>query len=147
MITIKKILCPLDLSAEHTKKIVDYAQTLAKALNAEVIACFVTSSFDQMSGYKLDIPELMDDYISKLTGMAEEDLKKLCVNEFKDIKASYRIVNGYPAEEILALAEKENVDFIVMGTNGRKGLNHFIFGSVAEKVVKSSSIPVMTIKP
>ena len=57
------------------------------------------------------------------------------------------LVVGYAAEEILKTAVKENCDLIVMGTHGRKGIDRILFGSVAEKVVKRSSVPVLTIRP
>ena len=57
------------------------------------------------------------------------------------------VVVGYAAEEILSLAENEDADLIVMGTHGRKGIDRILFGSVAEKVVKNSSRPVLTIRP
>ena len=60
---------------------------------------------------------------------------------------SSKIVTGYPAEEIIKLAESENVDLIVMGTHGRSGIDRILFGSVAEKVVKNASKPVLTIHP
>jgi nucleotide-binding universal stress UspA family protein len=50
---------------------------------------------------------------------------------------------GDPAQEILKLIDKEKVDMVVMATTGHKG--HFRFGSVAEKVVKNSKVPVVTI--
>ena len=57
------------------------------------------------------------------------------------------VVVGYAAEEILALAESEQADIIVMGTRGRKGIDLILFGSVAEKVVKNATCPVLTIRP
>ena len=57
------------------------------------------------------------------------------------------VVVGYAAEEILALAESEQADNIVMGTRGRKGIDLILFGSVAEKVVKNATCPVLTIRP
>ncbi len=50
---------------------------------------------------------------------------------------------GDPAQEILKLIEKEKVDMVIIASHGRKG--HFHFGSVAEKVVKNSPVPVVTI--
>ena len=54
---------------------------------------------------------------------------------------------GSPAEKILALAKKEKIDLIIMGAHGRTGLDRVIFGSVADKVVKSASCPVLTVHP
>ena len=54
---------------------------------------------------------------------------------------------GYPAEEILRLAEARHADMIVMGTHGRTGFDRMLFGSVAEKVVMAAACPVLTVKP
>jgi len=56
------------------------------------------------------------------------------------------IVDGNPADEILKLAEKESVDLIVMGTLGSSGIERFLLGSVADKVIRSSRIPVLTVR-
>jgi len=53
---------------------------------------------------------------------------------------------GCPYEEILKFAEEKGVDLIVMGTQGRSGLDRVIFGSTAEKVVRNSDCPVLTVK-
>jgi nucleotide-binding universal stress UspA family protein len=71
------------------------------------------------------------------------------VEEFgkKFPKVETRVELGVPAEKILAFAEKEKIDLIVMGAHGRSGLERAIFGSVANKVVKSAPCPVLTIHP
>jgi universal stress protein A len=56
------------------------------------------------------------------------------------------LVLGDPAAEILRMAEDENVDLIVMGTHGRKGLSRLIMGSVAEAVMRRATCPVLTLK-
>ena len=50
-------------------------------------------------------------------------------------------------DSIVTLAQVEKADIIIMATHGRQGLNRLLFGSVAEKVVKTSPVPVMTIRP
>jgi nucleotide-binding universal stress UspA family protein len=57
------------------------------------------------------------------------------------------LVVGLPWEQILSVARDRAVDLIVMGTNGRHGLSHFVLGSVAERVVRLSPIPVLTVGP
>jgi nucleotide-binding universal stress UspA family protein len=58
-----------------------------------------------------------------------------------------RIRSGDPAAEILKTIDAETIDLVVMGTHGYKGLEHRIFGSVAEKVLRNSSVPILTINP
>ncbi|MBC2709827.1 MAG: universal stress protein [Desulfosarcina sp.] len=60
---------------------------------------------------------------------------------------SKKVVSGDAADEILKVLEAEDIDLVIMGTHGRKGLEHVIFGSVAEKVVKKSPVPVLSINP
>jgi nucleotide-binding universal stress UspA family protein len=55
------------------------------------------------------------------------------------------LVVGEPWNEVLDVAKKRNADLIVMGTHGRKGLSRVLFGSVAEKVVRLSPVPVLTV--
>ncbi len=56
------------------------------------------------------------------------------------------IVEGQPAKEILKLAEEQSVDLIVMGTLGRSGIEKFLLGSVADKVIRGSRIPVLIVR-
>lgn len=75
---------------------------------------------------------------------AKERLNEVCNKYLKGCPLYIKhIVIGDPAQEILKLIEKEKVDMVVMASRGRKG--HFHFGSVAEKVVKNSPVPVVTI--
>jgi nucleotide-binding universal stress UspA family protein len=62
------------------------------------------------------------------------------------IKASWRVQTGIPYEEIVKIAEEERADMIVMGTHGRSGLNRFLLGSVAERVIRLASCPVLTVR-
>ena len=57
------------------------------------------------------------------------------------------IVTGHPVVEILKVVESEDVGIVIMGTHGRSRMEHVIFGSVAENVVKKSPVPVLTINP
>jgi len=55
------------------------------------------------------------------------------------------VAEGNPGSEIISYAEKAGMDIIIMGTVGRTGLDRFLLGSVAEKVVRNSKIPVLTV--
>jgi nucleotide-binding universal stress UspA family protein len=56
------------------------------------------------------------------------------------------VLKGVPSEEIIKFTEENQIDLVVMGTHGRKGLDRVFFGNTAEKVVKRASCPVMTVR-
>jgi nucleotide-binding universal stress UspA family protein len=64
----------------------------------------------------------------------------------KGVAAKTEILAGNPAEEIIKYSQKNNVDLIIMSTRGRSGISRWVFGSVAEKVIRNSTVPVL-IKP
>jgi nucleotide-binding universal stress UspA family protein len=66
------------------------------------------------------------------------------MGDFKGYEVQFK--EGEPFLEIIQMAKKESVDLIVMGTHGRTGLDHVLFGSTAEKVVRRSSCPVLTVR-
>ncbi|MGC2276448.1 MAG: universal stress protein, partial [Candidatus Binatus sp.] len=76
---------------------------------------------------------------SRLEALAREKLAGVSHEEL--------VASGNAAPEILNLAKRRKIDLIVMGTHGRHGLPHFLLGSVAEKIVRESPVPVMTIHP
>lgn len=66
------------------------------------------------------------------------------MGRFKNYKIVFK--EGEPFIEIIQRAKKDSVDLIVMGTHGRTGLDHVLFGSTAEKVVRKSPCPVLTVR-
>jgi nucleotide-binding universal stress UspA family protein len=71
------------------------------------------------------------------------DMVQRCVH---GKQVSVVVGEGSPAEEIVAQAKRLSADLIVIGTHGRKGLKHLLLGSVAERVLRSSPIPVLTLR-
>ncbi|MBX0322287.1 universal stress protein [Halomicroarcula sp. F13] len=63
-----------------------------------------------------------------------------------DVAVETAVVEGVPRSEILDFVEDEAMDLVVMGTHGRTGLDHYLIGSVAEKVVRRSPVPVVTVR-
>ena len=62
------------------------------------------------------------------------------------VKFEHRMVDGLPSHGIIALAETEGIDLIVMSTHGHSGLKRLILGSVAESVIRDAPCPVLTLK-
>jgi len=88
--------------------------------------------------------------LEKIQKTIEEDLdnnyKERYVNKIENgIACEFVTKSGREDEEILEFAKKEKIDLIVMGTHGRTGIEHVFFGSVAEKVLRHSPIPVFVI--
>ncbi|MGE4553680.1 MAG: universal stress protein [Desulfovibrionaceae bacterium] len=145
MVDIKRILCAVDFS-DQSAHVADYARTLAKALDADVLVLYVAPSLSQYVGFKVPAAAI-DDFVGEIVHGAESTMTEFVVKNFEGVEADGRVITGYAAEEILDTAAKEGVGMIVMGTHGRKGIDRILFGSVAEKVVKSAKCPVVTIRP
>ena len=145
MRNIKKIICALDLS-QHSTMVADYAVTMAKAFDAEIVAVYAAPALTQYVGFHVP-PSSIESFVGEIVAGAEKTMQDFVAANFQGVKAIGKVVNGYAAEEILDMVDTENADLIIMGTHGRKGIDRILFGSVAEKIVKSSPIPVMTIRP
>jgi nucleotide-binding universal stress UspA family protein len=78
---------------------------------------------------------------------AEKKLQEFTEEYFEDVPCKGKVILGDAAQEVLNYVQSETIDLIIMGTHGRKGLEHIIFGSVAEGVVKHSPVPVLTVNP
>lgn len=145
MLPIKTILCPTDFS-EPSFDAVKTASELAIHFGSDLCLAYVVPTIPLPTSdpaYDFELPEyekiLHDDAVKKL-----RDLQ----GEVRSPKLSVRTVvgHGQAADEIVIIAEKEKADLIVIATHGSTGLRHFVFGSVAEKVVRTSSCPVLTLR-
>lgn len=146
MIKINNILCAVDFS-EVSIKVASYARTLAKALNARVHVIHVAPGRDME--LDVDVPQSsLKSFINEIeTGIHDNMMKKFIQENFSAVDAAGIVSTGDASEEIINFARNENIDLLVMGTHGRRGVDKILFGSVAEKVVKASKIPVVTIRP
>ena len=145
MRSIKKIVCALDLS-QHSILVAEYAVLTAKAFDAEIIAVYAAPALTQYVGFHVP-PSSIENFVGEIVTGAEKNMQEFVEEHFKGVKATGKVVNGYAAEEILSLVDSIDADLLIMGTHGRRGIDRILFGSVAEKVVKSSRVPVMTIRP
>ena len=87
------------------------------------------------------------DFWTAIEQAATEQLKSTVEQVHKRLpRAESILAKGPPAQQILAAADRTKSDLIVMGTHGRRGMSHVLLGSVAEKIVRLSPIPVLTIR-
>ena len=145
MVKIEKILCAVDFS-EHSPAVAEYARIIAQGLGAKIVCLYVAPSLSQYVGFHVP-PSSIENFVGEIVTGAESTMSAFLSENFQGVQAEGHVVTGYAAEEIIGMAIKEGVDMIIMGTHGRKGIDRILFGSVAEKVVKSAKSPVLTIRP
>lgn len=138
-----RILVPTDGSAEGKRAVV-HALELAVVHDADVHGLYVidTASYAGMpmeTSWEV-VEELLQDDAESAVETVEE-----VASEY-DVDTSTDVVEGSPSKGIIRYAESEDCDLIVMGTHGRGGLDRLLLGSVTEKVVRGSSIPVLTVQ-
>jgi len=139
---VKKMLVPVDFS-ENSKKILEAAGYFSGVCEAELHVVFVVQSFDDYSGFF--VPHMpVAKFEEEMVQAAEQKMEKFLAGQ-KNVEA--KVLVGDVAEEIIRHAEESGMDMIIMGTHGYKGLEKVMFGSVAQKVVRSSPRPVLTINP
>jgi nucleotide-binding universal stress UspA family protein len=145
MVQIKTILCALDFS-EVSPKVAEYAKTLAEACGAKIVALYVAPSLTQYVEFHVQA-SYIDDFVTGIVSGASDTMDSFLKEYFKGVTTEGRVVSGYAAEEIVNAAEEVHADLIVLGTHGRKGIDKILFGSVAEKVIKTAKVPVLSMRP
>jgi nucleotide-binding universal stress UspA family protein len=147
MVEIKKILFPIDFT-ENSSKILPYALSMSEKYNSMIYLLHVVEDLSKW-GVGSFVPHLpLDSFKKDAIEGAKRAMDKVCDHQLEGCPNFQRmIVYGDPASEILKTIESEGIDLVVMGTHGRKGLEHTIFGSVAENVVKRAGVPVLVVNP
>jgi len=143
MVTLKKILCPVDHS-ECSYLALKYAISLALKDEAKLYLMHVIDSrLYDTEMYKLSPYKLNEIDESKI----RTDLMKSLPEGTTDVlEVETIVVKGVPFNEIINAATEISVDLIVIGTHGRTGISHVMLGSVAEKVVRKAVCPVLTVR-
>ncbi|MDR0476472.1 MAG: universal stress protein, partial [Desulfobulbaceae bacterium] len=113
---------------------------------------FIVHNFEDYSGFlmpQMGMPnlehELMEGAEQKMAAFAKE-IEPYC-RQCGVSSVQWRVVNGDIGEGVIDFANELGCDMIIMGTHGYKGLEKIVFGSIADKVVRSATCPVLTINP
>lgn len=138
------ILCPVDFS-ESSQRAFEYALALASRLGAEVeVAHVYHLSADAMPEGVWEVPS---DLKAEITTHLQQQLDELVKRgSGAGVKVIASLCEGIPYVEIVRLAREHGVDMIVIGTHGRTGLAHLLLGSVAERVVRTADVPVVSVR-
>jgi nucleotide-binding universal stress UspA family protein len=142
----QKILFPVDFS-ELSPKIVPYVITMAEKLDAEVHIIFVVR---QLENYRSIFVSHMsvENLETEIVLGAETKMDEFVEEFFKSIiSPKTKILIGDIAEEIIKYIKTEGINLVIIGTHGRKGMDRIILGSIADRVIKSAPVPVLSVNP
>lgn len=145
MLPFQKILCPTDFS-EPSYEGLRWGAELASHFGAELYIINVVPVVPPLPpdpNFTFEVPE----YERALHADAERRLNQVVQERIPpSVKAHVVVAHGDAAQEIVRLAQEQSADLIVIATHGLTGWRHFVFGSVAEKVVRLASCPVLTVR-
>jgi nucleotide-binding universal stress UspA family protein len=144
MIGFKRILCPTDMSEESFKAF-PYAFDLARMFDAEIYFINVVN-INAPPAVELGFETTFIEFASTLRKDASRRLEGILTNRVPtDVRFRQIVVQGSAAEQILRAVDDHEIDLVVIATHGLTGWRHMVFGSVAEKVVRQSKVPVLTV--
>lgn len=142
---ISKVLVPIDFS-DYSKNALKYAVNFVELFKAELFLIYVVEpviyppdfSMGQIAIPSIDL-EMDKRAIDELNKLAEQEIPV-------EVKVKSIVKTGKPFIEIIETASEENIDLIIIATHGHTGMEHILFGSTAEKVVRKAPCPVLTIR-
>lgn len=140
-----KIVCPVDFS-EFTDEIIEYGVSIAKKFDSELHLLHVIPNLNYFTPYESFLtPENLVTMERSIEKEIDKDFQKTIKKI--DIPVKQTIKTGVTFVEILDYIKAEKIDLVVMGTHGRSGFEHILLGSVAEKIIRRSPCPVLTVRP
>jgi nucleotide-binding universal stress UspA family protein len=146
MLSIKTVLVPTDFS-EASEAALNYGKAIAEAFGASLHLVHVMEDLLAHAWaaevYVASAPNLREE-IERESRLRLETM--LPEPERERLKARVALLSGSPFIEIIRYAKANDIDLIVMGTHGRGPIAHMLLGSVAEKVVRKSPCPVLTVR-
>ena len=143
---IERILFPVDLT-ESSQKLVPYVITMANKFDAEVHVLFVVRVFQYFTDIYVAPPSITV-FENELVEGANKKMEEFAQTQFGELKPIRRqVVLGDPPDSILNYIQEHDINMVIMGTHGRKGIDRVLFGSVAERVIKTAGVPVLVVNP
>jgi nucleotide-binding universal stress UspA family protein len=147
MADIKRILFATDFS-DNSRYALTFAISFAQKYDAMLYVLHVIQQPSYPLGMYAEISfDAMDKFSQSISEAVQKEMQTLKEKDLKGCpKYECLIVHGTPFLEILRTAKEKNVELIVVGTHGRTGLDHVLFGSTAEKVVRRAPCPVLSVR-
>jgi len=145
MLELRHVLCPIDFS-EFSVRAYRFALSLAQHHRAKLVAQHVVELWQYPSVSFAASATVYEEFSRALREKAKQQLQELVKNYTHDeIQPECIVQQGIAADSILAFAEAQKADLIVMGTHGRRGFDHLMLGSVTERVLRNASRPVLAV--
>ena len=143
---IKTILHPTDFS-ESSKYAMTYAISFTEEFQAKLVILHVIEEISSALYFDMLQAPPLTQLMLNIEKQAQQALDEVLPPEFRGkIPAEYLLRKGVAFAEIIHCAGEVKADMIVLGTHGRTGLKHALFGSVAEKVVRKATCPVLSVR-
>jgi universal stress protein A len=141
-----RIVLPIDFSdaGEPAER---EAVRLARALGAEILLIHVAGQLESSWSAILYTPELRAVFDGQRKWAADALATRVAALAAQGVGTRALVVDGQPDVEIVRVAAEQHAQMIVMGTQGRTGLDRLLLGSVAERVVRTAPCPVLTVRP
>ena len=147
MFPLKRIVAPTDFS-EPSMEGLRNAIELAEKFDAELIILYIieppvwSGLAYSPTGYN------PPDITESLREEAMKNMEKLRSKMIPEhVSCRLLTLEGKPADQIVRLSDEQSANIIVIATHGYSGFHRFVFGSVTERVVRTASCPVLTIRP
>ena len=138
-----RILCPIDPERDPMDAL-ELSRELAKQNSATV--CLLTVIAEPLAP-AAELPPVTVDPIPTFQAKCRVRLEALAREKLAEVSHEIFLATGNAAPQIVRLATEQHIDLIVMFTHGYPGIRHVLLGSVAERVVHESPVPVLTIRP
>ena len=144
MTDVRRILNLVDFS-ETSEHATDFAVGLAEVLGSELhfLHCYSLPVYPMPDGALVSTAA----FATRVSAEAQKGLDDLRARFDTKVEVLDHLTEGLPHREVQRLVDELGIDLVVMGTHGRTGLNRLLVGSVAERVVRTSPVPVITIPP
>lgn len=142
---LDSILVPTDLSPLSLVAL-EYANSIAETYDAKVYLVYVCENVPSVKKQKKN-PQIIESFRG-FKKKVKEELKKIAIEKLNLVdEVELVILQGNPYKEIIKFAIENNIGLIVVASHGKTGFSHLLMGSVAEKIVRYSPVPVLTVKP
>ncbi len=144
-VLLKRILVPIDFS-NHSMNALGYAISFARQFRASIDLIYVIEPAVYPADFsygQIGFPNVEEE----LQAHVSEELDSIIKNDIRGkIKSQKTVRTGKPFFEINQYAREQNIDLIIIATHGHTGMEHILFGSTAEKVVRKAPCPVLVVR-